>query len=113
VALAGSSILDSSGSASAADATAVLPALVAKSPGRWRPGSVFVMDDTTHEVVYTAPDAIEVPGLMRQLVEDLRSDDQVPPMVKAAMAHLNLAMIHPFRDGNGRGGTLPSDSGSC
>ena len=23
-------------------------------------------------------------------------------MVRGAMAHLNLAMIHPFRDGNGR-----------
>ena len=23
-------------------------------------------------------------------------------MVRAAMAHLNLVMIHPFRDGNGR-----------
>ena len=23
-------------------------------------------------------------------------------MIRAAMAHLNLVMIHPFRDGNGR-----------
>jgi Fic family protein len=73
-----------------------------KSPGRWRPGSVFVVDETTHEVVYTGPDAIDVPDLVHQLMEDLRSEDQVPPMVKAAMAHLNLVMIHPFRDGNGR-----------
>ena len=73
-----------------------------KSPGRWRPGSAFVMDETTHEVVYAGPDAIGVPDLVHQLVEDLRADDRVPPMVKAAMAHLNLAMIHPFRDGNGR-----------
>jgi Fic family protein len=35
-------------------------------------------------------------------VEDLRAEDRVPPLVKAAMAHLNLVMIHPFRDGNGR-----------
>jgi Fic family protein len=73
-----------------------------KSPGRWRPGSVFVVDEATHEVVYTGPDAIDVPDLAHELVEDLRADDQVPPMVKAAMAHLNLVMIHPFRDGNGR-----------
>jgi len=73
-----------------------------KSPGRWRPGSVFVVDEATHEVAYTGPDALDVPDLVHQLVEDLRAEDQVPPMVKAAMAHLNLAMIHPFRDGNGR-----------
>jgi Fic family protein len=73
-----------------------------KSPGRWRPGSVFVMDEATHEVVYAGPDAIDVPDLVHQLVEDLRADDRVPPMVKAAMAHLNLVLIHPFRDGNGR-----------
>ena len=29
---------------------------------------------------------------------ELRSD----PIVRSAMAHLNLVMIHPFRDGNGR-----------
>jgi Fic family protein len=73
-----------------------------KSPGRWRPGSVFVVDEATPEVVYTGPDAIDVPDLVHQLVEDLRADDRVSPMVKAAMAHLNLVMIHPFRDGNGR-----------
>jgi Fic family protein len=73
-----------------------------KSPGRWRPGSVFVMDEATHEVVYAGPDAIDVPDLVHQLIEDLRADDRVPAMVKAAMAHLNLVMIHPFRDGNGR-----------
>ncbi len=73
-----------------------------KSPGRWRPGSVFVVDEATHEVVYAGPDAMDVPDLMHQLVDDLRAADHVPPMVKAAMAHLNLVMIHPFRDGNGR-----------
>ncbi|MBF6606656.1 MAG: Fic family protein [Chloroflexi bacterium] len=73
-----------------------------KSPGRWRPGSVFVVDEATHEVVYTGPDAMDVPDLMHELVDELRAADQVPPMVKAAMAHLSLAMIHPFRDGNGR-----------
>ncbi len=73
-----------------------------KSPGRWRPGSVYVLDERTQEIVYTGPDAIEVPGLMRELIEDLRRADLVPPLIRAAMAHLNLVMIHPFRDGNGR-----------
>lgn len=73
-----------------------------KSPGRWRPGSVFVLDEASREIVYTGPDAMAVPDLVHELVEYLRAEDRIPPMVKAAMAHLNLVMIHPFRDGNGR-----------
>jgi len=73
-----------------------------KSPGRWRPSSVHVFDERSHEVVYTGPDALEVPDLMHELVTDLRTVDEAPVLIRAAMAHLNLAMIHPFRDGNGR-----------
>lgn len=73
-----------------------------KSPGRWRPGPVYVLDERKHEIVYTGPDAILVPSLMGEFTEGLRTPDNVPAMVRAAMAHLNLAMIHPFRDGNGR-----------
>ena len=73
-----------------------------KSPGRWRPGSAFVLDEASREIVYTGPDAMAVPDLVHELVEYLRAEDRIPPMVKAAMAHLNLVMIHPFRDGNGR-----------
>ena len=73
-----------------------------KSPGRWRPGSVYVLDERSQEIVYTGPDAIEVPDLMHELVADLRADNATPPLIRAGMAHLNLTMIHPFRDGNGR-----------
>lgn len=56
-----------------------------------------------HEIVYEGPDAAAVPDLVAQLVEELRERNKhVPPLVRAAMAHLNLVMIHPFRDGNGR-----------
>lgn len=75
-------------------------------PGRWRPGSIFVRNERTGEIVHEGPDIDEVPGLMRELVDQMRGDDMArattPPVIVAAMAHLNLAMIHPFRDGNGR-----------
>ena len=73
-----------------------------KSPGRWRPGPVYVLDERKHEIVYTGPDAMLVPGLMGELTTWMRGPNDEPAMVRAAMAHLNLAMIHPFRDGNGR-----------
>jgi len=72
-----------------------------KSPGRWRHGPVFVLDENTSEIVYTAPDAVEIPELMHKFVE-ATSEPGSPAIVRAAMAHLNLVMIHPFRDGNGR-----------
>lgn len=73
-----------------------------KSPGRWRPGPVYVLDERNQEIVYTGPDAMFVPSLMGEFTDSLRTPDNVPAMVRGAMAHLNLAMIHPFRDGNGR-----------
>lgn len=38
---------------------------------------------------------------MEDLAERLRFPD-VPPLVAGAMAHLDLVMVHPFKDGNGR-----------
>ncbi|HEX9581558.1 MAG TPA: Fic family protein [Gemmatimonadales bacterium] len=74
-----------------------------KNPGRWRPGPIFVRDDERNTVVYEGPEAGLVPGLVDELVATLESADSfVPGMVRAAMAHLNLVMIHPFSDGNGR-----------
>jgi Fic family protein len=74
-----------------------------KNPGRWRPGPIFIRDDERREIVYEGPDAELVPALMSELVTSLRQDDSTAPaMIKAAMAHLNLVMIHPFSDGNGR-----------
>jgi Fic family protein len=35
-------------------------------------------------------------------MEYLDAESNSPTIVKAAMAHLNLTMIHPFKDGNGR-----------
>ena len=70
-------------------------------PGRYRTGDVWVEDDDGTRV-YDAPDAGLVDGLMGSLVESLSHSDSDPVVIRAAMAHLNLVMIHPFRDGNGR-----------
>jgi len=75
---------------------------LARHPGRWRPGPIFVRNEATGERVYEGPDVELVPGLVDELVQELNSDSRHPVMVRAAMAHLNLVMIHPFSDGNGR-----------
>jgi Fic family protein len=71
-------------------------------PGLLRPGPVWVRNSTSGDVVYEAPESGYVPSLLDQLVEDLNENTDVPPLVRAAMAHLNLVLIHPFKDGNGR-----------
>jgi Fic family protein len=74
-----------------------------KHPGRWRPGPIQVIDETRKDVVYRAPDAERVPGLMTELVDSLnQTGHSTANLVRAAMGHLNFVMIHPFSDGNGR-----------
>lgn len=65
-------------------------------PGLYRSGAVFAGD-------YEGPDPDEVPGLVEELAAALNDpDDSGPALVRAGMAHLNMLMIHPFKDGNGR-----------
>ncbi len=75
---------------------------LSKNPGRWRPGYINVTNIASGEVVYEGPDAKLVPDLMNELLTFLNSDQKLPVIIKAAMAHLNLTLIHPFKDGNGR-----------
>jgi Fic family protein len=72
-----------------------------KWPGRWRPGEIFVEEQDTGRRVYEGPDTDDVSALISAMTRQLHEDDG-PVLVRAAMAHLNLVMIHPFRDGNGR-----------
>lgn len=72
------------------------------SPGLWRAGPIWIRNDGTGDVVYEGPDAEQVPELIDELIAQLSGNKDLPPMVRGAMAHLNLVMVHPFRDGNGR-----------
>jgi len=75
---------------------------LSKAPGRYRTTEIFVRDDKRGVNVYAGPDGDLVPELMRSLSESLSTPTADDPLVRGAMAHLNLVMIHPFRDGNGR-----------
>jgi Fic family protein len=74
---------------------------LSKNPGRWRPGQIFVRREETGEIVYEGPPETEIPSLIAEMLRQLE-EHEAPVVVKAAMAHLNLTMIHPFSDGNGR-----------
>jgi len=75
---------------------------LSKHPGRWRPGPIFVRNESTGDQVYEGPPAEAVQPLIAELVDRMNSSDPHNAIILGAMAHLNLVMIHPFSDGNGR-----------
>lgn len=75
-----------------------------REPGLWRTGPIGVTA-SDGSLEYRGPDGGDVPGLMAEVVESLlegERDGEVNVVVRAAMAHLNVISVHPFRDGNGR-----------
>jgi Fic family protein len=73
---------------------------LSKHPGNWRPLGVQVVG-SGGRVLYTGPDRALLEGLVTEALDQIAGDTE-PVMVRAAFAHLNLVMIHPFSDGNGR-----------
>lgn len=74
----------------------------AYGPGRYRTEQNYVIDRITRRRVFAPPAYNDVPELMGELVDWLNLQQEHPPAVRAALAHLNLVAIHPFMDGNGR-----------
>ncbi|MFH1540266.1 MAG: Fic family protein [Elusimicrobiota bacterium] len=70
---------------------------VADGPvGEYRKVQVYVGD-------HTPPSSEKVPYLMKEFLEWLNNKShQYHPVLSSAIAHFEIAAIHPFRDGNGR-----------
>lgn len=73
-----------------------------KDPGLWRSGPIGVTAaDSSLE--FKGPSGDRVVALMDEVIAWLATGDlEVDVVVRAAMAHLHLVSVHPFRDGNGR-----------
>ncbi len=78
------------------------------SPGQYRKGQNYVVNSKTKQVIYTPPPPAEVSGLMEDMVNWLRSEHGVNPVIEAGVAQFQLVHIHPFDDGNGRTSRLLS-----
>lgn len=74
-----------------------------KSPGRYRQSEIEVTSPRGGPPAYLGPSHEKVPPLMDEVIEWLdHGDVEAHAAVRAAMAHLHLVSVHPFRDGNGR-----------
>jgi Fic family protein len=75
-----------------------------RDPGRYRRSGIEVTGRRRGgPPAYVGPPGGEVPVLMGEVVDWLdRGDLDAHVAVRAAMAHLHLVSVHPFRDGNGR-----------
>lgn len=75
-------------------------------PTAYRDGQNLIRESGGN-IVYMPPEAIDVPGMMKELVNWLHKESKEMPIpVVAGVAHYQFETIHPFFDGNGRTGRM-------
>jgi len=77
-----------------------------KQPGKIRQSQNWIGGTRPGNARFVPPPPDEVAGAMTALEQWVHSDDPLPPLIKAGLAHVQFETIHPFLDGNGRIGRL-------
>jgi Fic family protein len=77
------------------------------TPGEFRRSQVWIGGTRPGNASFIPPPANELTDCLKDLERFLHDrPDSTPPLVKAALAHVQFETIHPFFDGNGRIGRL-------
>ncbi len=77
-----------------------------KLPGEFRRSQNWIGGTRPSNAHFVPPPPAIVPECMADLERFIHSEEPVPALVKAALAHVQFETIHPFLDGNGRVGRL-------
>jgi Fic family protein len=77
-----------------------------KQPGAVRKSQNWVGGTRPGNARFVPPPPEDVPDALTALERWIHSDDPLPPLIKAGLAHVQFETIHPFLDGNGRIGRL-------
>jgi Fic family protein len=77
-----------------------------KTPGEFRKTQNWIGGGSPATARFVPPPPDEVGRAFASLENFLHSDDPMPALIKAGLAHAQFETIHPFLDGNGRTGRL-------
>ncbi len=78
-----------------------------KTPGEVRRSQVWIGGTRPGNAAFVPPPAHELAGCIKSFERFLNDEPEpTPPLIKAALAHVQFETIHPFLDGNGRLGRL-------
>ncbi|MBX3323165.1 MAG: Fic family protein [Phycisphaeraceae bacterium] len=77
-----------------------------KLPGEIRRSQNWIGGSRPGNARFVPPPHEEVAPALAALEKWIHSDDPLPPLVKAGLAHVQFETIHPFLDGNGRIGRM-------
>jgi Fic family protein len=77
-----------------------------RSPGEFRRSQNWIGGTRPGNAVYVPPPVQYLQDCMSALEFFLHGRDDLPIVVRAALAHVQFESIHPFLDGNGRVGRL-------
>lgn len=76
-------------------------------PGEFRRSQVWIGGTRPGNAAFVPPPANELAECLKHFERFLNDEPEAtPPLVKAALAHVQFETIHPFLDGNGRVGRL-------
>jgi len=78
-----------------------------KTEGEVRRSQVWIGGTRPGNAAFVPPPVDALPGCLTAFERFLNDEPEpVPPLIKAALAHVQFETIHPFLDGNGRIGRL-------
>jgi len=76
-----------------------------KTPGEYKTEQNYLADRNKKNILFVPISPERLSEGMEKLFEYLQNDKS-PPLIKAAVSHVEFEALHPFKDGNGRIGRM-------
>jgi Fic family protein len=77
-----------------------------KQPGQIRTSQNWIGGTRPGNAVFVPPPPHHLTDLLGEFENYIHNDDDLPPLIRIALLHVQFETIHPYLDGNGRIGRL-------